>query len=238
MSTLVLTPETRVSSIAANYPASLRMMEALGLDYCCGGKLPLADAADKAGLSVDAAIAVLQAAITQDAPTGLERNWQTASLDALMAHIIETHHTYMHRELPRLAMLMERVLRAHGAHHGEMLEALSRQVTSLKEELEAHLRKEEEVTFPAIAHMISGHFDAAALETIAELQDEHEGAGAIIAAIRDITDDFTLPEDACNTFSALYQGLQEMEQDIHQHIHLENNILFPRVHCLGHSCGC
>jgi regulator of cell morphogenesis and NO signaling len=239
METSELTADTTVSSIAANYPASLRMLEALGIDYCCGGKLPLAEAAAKAGVPVETALAVLHTAIAQAvaAPAAGE-DWLHADLDNLMAHILRTHHTYMHHEMSRLEAMLALVVRVHGPNHADVLQPLAAHYAALKRELEAHLRKEEEVTFPAIAKLAAGQVDEAVARTIAELSTEHEAAGELLAAMRADTGDYALPADACTTYGAVYNSLCELEKDIHQHIHLENNILFPRALKLATPCGC
>jgi len=225
-----VTPDMLVREVAAKYPATLRTLEALGIDYCCAGKLPLAEAAAERKLPVETVIAVLEAAIAQasgDEPAG--EDWQHAPFDALTDHIVEKHHTYMHREMPRLEYILSVVARVHGPNHGDVLEPLVGLYAALKAELDEHLKKEEEVTFPAINRLAAGDVDDVVLRTVRELEDEHERAGAVLHRMHEVTRDFAMPDDVCNTYRALYDGLQELEQDIHQHIHLENNILFPRV---------
>lgn len=229
MSLQELTPDTPVCEIAAAYPATLRMMESLGIDYCCGGKNTLRAAAAEAGLSTATVIAVLETTIAQSTRDQAEENWNDAPIDALIAHIIETHHGYMYRELPRLAGIMALVRRVHGPAHGDILEPLAATFTAVKDELEAHLAKEENVVFPAITRIAHGQFDEAALSGACELEAEHEAAGALLHAMHDITHDFAVPDGVCATYEALYRGLQELEADVHRHIHLENNILFPRL---------
>ncbi len=238
MSTITITPETTVSAIAAAYPETLRMFEALGIDYCCGGKLPLADAVGTAKVPLATVIAVLTTAIAQGAANTTARNWQTEPLPALLDEIVTTHHAYLDRELPRLAGLLALVARVHGPNHGDVLQPLLATFTALKNELETHLRKEEDVTFPAIRALHDGTADETARRTITELETEHEAAGEALAAMHRITHDFALPADACNNFTAVYRGLQELEADIHHHIHLENNVLFPRVRAALHTCAC
>ncbi len=236
---LTLTPELPVSAIAATYPVTLRMLEALGIDYCCGGKLPLAEAAAQAGIPVATAIAVLQTAIAQSAGAAMpETNWQQAPLTELMHHIVQTHHAYMHSEMPRLQGLLTLVTRVHGPNHGEVLRPLLEQYLALRHELTVHLKKEEDVTFPAIERLLERGYDETATVTIAELADEHDAAGAVLHAMRKTTANYALPADACATFRAVYDGLQILEADIHRHIHLENNILFPRALQLARECAC
>jgi len=238
MAEIDISPEVTVGAIVAEYPGTMHMLEALGIDYCCGGKLPLAEAAKGANVPVETVVAVLQTAIAQSQQSpAVERNWQLAPLDELMDHIVRTHHVYMHAELPRIGQMLEKVGRAHGAAHGAMLEELSEVFQTLRADLEEHLAKEEEVTFPVIRLLLAGQFDERVQRTVRELEHEHEVAGAALARMREITNDYALPEDACATFAGLYTALQDMERDLHQHIHLENNILFPRVRQLAASYG-
>jgi len=228
-----VTPDTLVREVAAKWPATLRTLEALGIDYCCGGKLPLAAAAAERRLPVGTVIAVLEAAIVQ--ASGAESagdDWQYAPFDALIGHIVEKHHAYMHSEMPRLEYILSVVARVHGPNHGDVLEPLVGLYAALKTELDEHLAKEEQVTFPAIARLVTGEIDEVVLRTVRELEEEHERAGAVLHEMHEATHDFVMPDDVCNTYRALYDGLREMERDIHQHIHLENNILFPRVRAL------
>ncbi|MHB9130303.1 MAG: iron-sulfur cluster repair di-iron protein [Armatimonadota bacterium] len=227
-----------VGAVVAEYPQTMRMLESLGIDYCCGGKMTLAQAAEAAGMPVETVLAVLHTTISQAAQTpSVERNWQTAPLDELTEYILTTHHTFMKSELPRIQQLLDRVLRAHGAKHGEVLEPLVVTFAILRRELEEHLAKEEETTFPAIKLMLSGTANECVRRTLGELEEEHETAGAALARMRHLTHDYQPPEGACNTFRGLYTALQEMEQDLHRHIHLENNILFPRARQLAASLG-
>ncbi|MHB0936392.1 MAG: iron-sulfur cluster repair di-iron protein [Armatimonadota bacterium] len=233
-----ISPEVSVGALVAEYPATMRMLEALGIDYCCGGKLLLAEAAQGANVPVETVVAVLRTAIAQAQQSpAVERNWQQAPLDELMDHIVRTHHTFMHAELPRIGEMLDKVNRAHSAAHGPMLAGLSEVYQTLRAELEAHLAKEEDITFPAIRQLLAGQWDERVQRTVRELEHEHEIAGAALARMREITRDYAMPEDACTTFAGLYTALQDMERDLHQHIHLENNILFPRVRQLAASQG-
>jgi regulator of cell morphogenesis and NO signaling len=225
-----LTPETKVSEVAAHYPAVLRTLEALGIDYCCGGNRTLAEASQSAGMPVERVVAVLKAAITQAAGTPeSEGRWVHAPLDELMQHIVQTHHVYTRAELPRLQEMLALVNQVHGEKYGDLLMPLQEKFLLLKEEIEAHLRKEEEVIFPAIAALLAGRTNGSIAQGIEELESEHDGAGDLLKAMRQITDDYQVPEGVCATYEALYRGLQELEADLHRHIHLENNVLFPRA---------
>jgi regulator of cell morphogenesis and NO signaling len=230
MTQSTLTSEMTVGSVVVAYPVTMRMLESLGIDYCCGGKRTLADAARGAHLPVESLIAVLNTTIAQagQAPA-TERDWQTATLDELMAHIVDVHHTFMHREVPRIADMMARVVRAHGPNHGDVLQPLADTFAALREEIEAHLVDEEERTFPLIRRLIAGQRDPQTAEAVRELEQEHDAAGEALARMREVTHNYQVPADACPTFCGLYDALQELERDLHRHIHLENNILFPRT---------
>jgi regulator of cell morphogenesis and NO signaling len=224
-----------VREIALEQPTSIRVFEHFGIDYCCGGRKPLAEACAAGNLEVDAVIAALEAAAKGPAPSA--DDWTNASLEALSGHIVATHHAYVKRELPRLAVLAEKVVRRHGDTRAE-LPAIQAKLALLDEELTQHLAKEEVVLFPYVAKLERalatgstlprGCFGTVA-NPIAMMTAEHDAAGGLLAEIRDLSLHFTPPVGACPTYCAFYAGLQEFEQDLHQHIHLENNILFPRA---------
>jgi regulator of cell morphogenesis and NO signaling len=224
-----------VREIALEQPTSIRVFEHYGIDYCCGGRKPLAEACAAGNLEVDAVIAALEAAAQGPAPVA--EDWTTASLEKLSAHIVATHHAYVKAELPRLAVLAEKVVRRHGDTQAE-LPLIQTKLALLDEELTHHLMKEEAVLFPYVVKleraletgsaMPHGCFGTVA-NPIAMMTAEHDAATGLIAEIRDLSNDFTTPVGACPTYHAFYDGLREFEQDLHQHIHLENNILFPRA---------
>jgi regulator of cell morphogenesis and NO signaling len=144
----------------------------------------------------------------------------------------------MREALPRLDNLLNTVIGAHGARHGDMLRALRTTFAGLRQEIEMHLMKEEQVLFPYIRQMEESVSRSGAVppmhcgtvrNPVRQMEAEHENAGEALASMRSLTEDYTLPADACPTFAALYEGLQDMEADLHEHIHLENNILFPRA---------
>ncbi len=230
MAQTILTPDIAVGAVVTEYPATVRMFEALGIDYCCGGQRTLKDAAQEAQMPVESLLAVLRTTIAQAQQVpAAERNWQAAPLSELLDHIITVHHAFMHRELPRIAQLMERVNRAHGAKHGDLLTPLAETFTALRTEIAAHLTDEEERAFPMIRRLAAGMVDTQVAQAVSALEHEHDVAGKALARLRAITHDYQVPTDACATYCALYDGLQALERDLHQHIHLENNILFPRT---------
>lgn len=231
-------PETTVRELVGHYPAARRVFEEHGIDYCCGGNKSLSAAAEESETDLNELIGEVAEVIGAPPAPGDERNWYEASLTELASHIVERHHNFLKRELPRLETLIARVTNAHGEHHGEMLESLREVYLSLKGELDAHLQKEELVLFPyvtAAEAFRNGAGDRPPMHCgtvqnpIVQMECEHENAGGALEELRQLTDDYTLPDDACPSFAALYEGLQQLEADLHNHIHLENNILFPRA---------
>jgi regulator of cell morphogenesis and NO signaling len=224
-----------VREIALEQPSSIRVFERFGIDYCCGGRKPLNEACVAGNIQVDAVIAALEAAARNPKPAG--DDWSRSSLASLSAHIVATHHAYVKKELPRLAGLAQKVVHRHGATQAE-LPLIQAKLALLDEELTRHLVKEEVILFPYIAKLERaiaedtpkphGCFGTVA-NPIAMMTQEHDAAGTLLAEIRTLSSNFTTPQDACPTYHAFYDGLREFEQDLHLHIHLENNILFPRA---------
>jgi regulator of cell morphogenesis and NO signaling len=224
-----------VRDAVVKYPETKKALERLGIDYCCGGNNNLLEAAAEKGLDAVALGKALTES-TSKAASNAVKDWSKASATELAHHILDTHHVFMKRELPRLEDLSEKVLKAHGESHGKMLESLRRTFLGLKEEIEMHLVKEEEILFPLITDLDSSaqlggpppvSHCGSVQNPIHQMKYEHDAAGAALAEMRRITEGYGLPEDACPSFVALYEGLQALERDLHEHIHLENNILFP-----------
>ncbi|MGD1107286.1 MAG: iron-sulfur cluster repair di-iron protein [Terracidiphilus sp.] len=224
-----------VREIALEQPHSIRVFELFGIDYCCGGRKSLAEACIARGVSVDAVQAALDSAA--NAAASLPVDWSQSPLQALIEHIVATHHSYVKAELPRLAALAQRVVNRHGDTQPH-LPALQKIIAQLDHELTHHLAKEENVLFPYVAVLeaamaFGGAIPDACFGTVANpiamMTSEHDAAGALLADIDRLSDHFTTPAGACPTYHAFYDGLKEFEQDLHQHIHLENNILFPRA---------
>jgi regulator of cell morphogenesis and NO signaling len=224
-----------VREIALQQPTSIRVFEQFGIDYCCGGRKPLAEACAASNLDLDAVLAALEAAAQGEAPAA--ENWTSASQEALSGHIVATHHAYIKSELPRLAGLAERVVRRHGDTQAE-LPLIQAKLAELDEELTHHLMKEEAVLFPYVTKLERalatgstlphGCFGTVA-NPIAMMTAEHDAATGLLAEIRELSHRFTTPAGACPTYHAFYDGLREFERDLRQHIHLENDILFPRA---------
>lgn len=217
-----LTEQKTVGEIAAQWPASARIFEKFNIDYCCGGNVSLEAACAGRGIAPDRLRQELEAAA---APTdGEQRDWRAVSLDELIDHILTRYHAVLKTELPRLSRLLAKVAAAHGAKHADSLAPLGETFEGLRQELESHMMKEEMVLFPMIRLG-----SASVGNPIRVMEHEHDSAGRALQAMRSITGNYTLPDDACNSYRALFAGLQDLEADLHQHIHLENNILFPRA---------
>lgn len=229
--------QTTVRDLAGKFPQTLPVFEAKGIDYCCGGGKSLADAAAEQGVDLASLLDALNRALgeaeTKFKPA--EKDWYKAPLGELVDHIVSVHHGYMKTALPRLRSLVPTVLKAHGAQHGDMLRQVQSLFQALDAEISSHLMKEEQVLFPYLAALESCGAEkphacfGSARYPIRQMEFEHEGAGEALAKLREVTHDYALPADACPTFKAMYDELQRMEADLHQHIHLENNILFPRA---------
>lgn len=226
----LLNPETTVGRIVAERPESSRLFESLGIDYCCGGKKPLAKACQEKNLDVADVVSKLEAALAA-ANSACDQRWLEKPMTELIAHILEEHHGFLRREVPRLQFLAEKVARVHGPNH-EYLVRLHDVVEVFAAEINAHMPKEEMILFPRIAEAEAGGAEGMGCGLagpIRQMEHEHDGAGDCLAQMRELTDGFQPPMDACNTWRALYAGLADLESDMHRHVHEENNILFPRA---------
>lgn len=224
---MTITEQTPVADIAAALPSSVRVFQRHGVDFCCGGKRPLGQVCTEQGLSFAELAGAIEAAAAEPAP---ERDWTGAPLDALIDHIIATYHDPLREELPRLQAMATKVQRVHGAH-AAYLARVEQIVTELAADLLAHMHKEELVLFPAIRG-IANHPGPESLwlaAPISVMEREHDVAGALLAELREITTNYDAPAWACQTFRALFNGLDELERAMHLHVHLENNVLFPRA---------
>jgi regulator of cell morphogenesis and NO signaling len=233
---MTLTPTKTVGEIAAELPNATREFEKLGIDYCCGGSRTLGEACTAANISVDEALVRLQKglAATQSSEG---TDWQQQMLGDLIRHITGTHHVFVREESPRIEALTAKVVGVHGKNHAELLQ-VQEIFSALAQELRVHLMKEEQVLFPYVVRMeesvLAGEPAPPAMfgtvvNPVRMMMQEHDGAGDALRSLRSVTRDYTLPEDACISYRTLYQALQGFEADLHQHIHLENNILFPRA---------
>jgi regulator of cell morphogenesis and NO signaling len=213
-----------LGDLVAEVPARAAVLDRLGLDYCCHGDRPLAVACETAGIPVDAVTAELAglggAADTRDYPDDPA---------ALADHIEAVHHGYLHRELPELVTLAEKVAGVHGERHPE-LDDVRRLVIEVQSELDPHLQKEERVLFPAVRALAAGQgeFTFGTIgNPIRMMAAEHDRAGELLADLRSVSGGYRVPDDGCASYRSLYERLEHLEADTHRHIHLENNVLFP-----------
>jgi regulator of cell morphogenesis and NO signaling len=211
-----------LADIVLERPAAAQVLQRLGLDYCCGGRQSLREACAERGLDPGTVAVFLEHDV--DPAAALEaRDWRTAPLAELCAHIVDEHHRRLRWELPRLSELAERAAAVHGDVRPQ-LHDLSRELAALRAELEEHIDEEERELFPALA--AGGALDAAQLE---QLLHEHDDAGARLRRLRELGGDYATEQALCATHRSLLQGLHGLELDLHQHVHEENNILFPRA---------
>jgi regulator of cell morphogenesis and NO signaling len=237
----VLDVNMTVGRLVAERPRAARTLERLGIDYCCGGKRPLSEVCAERGMDARA----LLDAVTADECGGEggpgacrpeERDWSKAGLAELCDHIEATHHAYLREELPRLSALIAKVASVHGEREPD-LHALARVFRDFRMELEAHMAKEDQVLFPMIrrleeADTLPSFHCGSVNNPIRVMEFEHDNAGAALARMRELTRDYTPTPEACNTYRVMLDSLAVLEKDMHQHVHKENNILFPRASAL------
>ncbi len=212
-----LTPEAIVSDIAATLPGAAEVFRKSGISFCCGGNIPLSEAAARKGIAADALLGQLQAlrdAAGRNAPE---------DTPALIDHILSRYHDTHRAELEWLIPLAHRVERVHGDHEEAPL-GLTEALLALQDELVGHMQKEEEVLFP----MMRQGSDPMVVHPIAVMRGEHDDTTALLQGIEHVTHDLTLPVGACGSWTALYTGLRKLTEDVVAHIHLENTVLFPR----------
>jgi regulator of cell morphogenesis and NO signaling len=226
-----------VRELAVETPGATRIFEKLKIDYCCGGGKSLGTACAVAGADVDEVVRLLGEA-TNTEPHGVAPlNFQSMSVSDLTAYIIRKHHDFTREEIKRLQALLTKVCSVHGENHPE-LSGINVIFESLRDELEPHMIKEERILFPFMVALEMAHNDGAAPpkppfgsvgNPIRMMMNEHDSAGTNLREMRELSNGFEVPPDVCISYSTLYEALFNFEQDLHQHIHLENNILFPRA---------
>lgn len=226
-------PHSIVGELVARQPNRSRVFQELGIDFCCGGKKSLEEVCTKHGLDLENVVARLEAC----GPGGGSADPAHAAelpVDQLADYIVDHHHAFLRRELPRLFRMTEKVARVHGGAD-ERLATLHAVFTGFAQELGDHMMKEEKILFPAIRSCASGGtvHGCGIQQPIRVMEFEHDRAGESLRQMRELTDGFVPPDWACNTYRAMLDGLQELEADMHRHVHLENHVLFPRALALA-----
>jgi len=226
-----------VAEHAIEHPSSKRVFEKLKIDYCCGGKISLAEACENKNISVTDLSGLLEAEEQRALDTFSEPDHSAMSLASLSDYIVRKHHVFTRDEDARIAALLEKVCGVHGTREPKLLE-IQMIFGTLRLELENHMLKEERMLFPYISLMESSlafglPVPPAPFGTtrnpVRVMITEHDAAAEQLRAIRELSDDFQPPEWACPTYRALLEALEGLEKDLFRHIHLENNILFPKA---------
>ena len=226
-----------VRDLALEIPAATRIFEKLGIDYCCGGHKSLEEACVAAHLSAEEVMDSLLSAERRAGAAGKDRIWQAVPLADLIAHINSTHHKYTREEIARLGPLLDKVCSVHGQNHSELLD-IRASFRGLAEELSTHMMKEETVLCPYVVRMEEAVIQKDPIlpppfgtvqNPVTMMMNEHDDAGKALRAMRQSSAGYQPPADTCISYQTLYKALADFEADLHQHVHLENNILFPRA---------
>lgn len=230
-----------VGEIAAGMPISIRVFEAWKIDYCCGGTMPMTKACERAGKSVDAFVAELEALATVEPG----RDWTKGTLDHIASSICTMYHDYTRQELATLQPIANKVLGVHGDRHPELADVVTL-IAEVADDMLPHMLKEEQVLFPYVTQLeqaANSHrpaptpFFGTVKNPVRKMMLEHDRVGELLVTLRKITDDFTPPESACFSYRELYRRLTDFEAKTHEHIHIENNIYFPRAVELEDNAG-
>jgi regulator of cell morphogenesis and NO signaling len=234
---MILSLEKTVRDLALEMPQATRVLEKLKIDYCCGGDKPLGEACATAGVEVANLERMLEEAGQAEVQGNGSLDFQQATLSELIGHILDKHHVYTKSEMARLEPLVDKVIGAHGENHPE-LRQIGEVFQTLCSDLKPHMFKEEEILFPYILEMERASQQnrpapfapfGTVNNPVRMMMMEHETVGEILRELRAFSSNYTVPADGCISYQTLYQALEAFEQDLHLHIHLENNILFPRA---------
>lgn len=227
--------QTQVGQIARSNYKTVEVFEKLKIDFCCGGDVSLEEACRRKNANAEEVLGTLRKVmgITQ----GENDRIQSLPLDQLIDHIISVHHSYVLESVPVLQKYLHKIADVHGDHHPELYE-VEDSFNQAAVNLLQHMQKEEKILFPWIKQMLlskagNTHFPGAGNATvqspISVMKQEHEAEGDRFERLSNMTNNYSIPEDACNSYNYAFQKLKEFEQDLHRHIHLENNILFPEA---------
>lgn len=237
-----LLPAQTLGVLVARDSRRVKVFDDFNLDFCCGGQETLRDACRRKELDLEEVLQRLnEIKDLQDPILGPNEAWHQLSLIELVDNIESTHHSYLKRELPILEKLSSKVAKVHGKRDSRLLE-LAFLFRNFKQELEQHTFKEEVVLFPYIRDLASSkEVPLSKFGTVANpiscMETEHDSAASTLTRIRDLTGEFTAPENACDSWRSLYQGLKQLDGDLRVHIHKENNLLFPGAVALEEELG-
>jgi regulator of cell morphogenesis and NO signaling len=220
---MTIDTDKTVGQLAAEHPPVTMVFSRHHIDYCCGGGVSLREACERRGLDLAVVLDEIQRTLASPAPS--EERWDEAPFEALIEHIVTVYHGSLREELPRLESMARKVCETHRDKEPEMLPELLSVYVGLKAELDEHMMKEEQILFPMIARGQGFMADA----PISVMEHEHDSAARALRRLRQLTNDYRVPAEACTTWRALWHGLAALEEALHRHIHLENNILFPRA---------
>jgi len=232
---MFLDPAKTVREVAVSFPQATRVFEKTKIDYCCGGDQLLGDACAKAGIDLHTLAQMLEASVSAAKASSVD--FQQLSLANLINYILDKHHVYTRDEMQRLEGLVEKVVHAHAANHPELL-SMRDLLQQLFAELRGHMFKEEQILFPFVVQLEQSRLQnrpapfapfGTVSNPIRMMLVEHDNAGDLLRELRKLSRGYRVPEDACASYRTLYKALEAFEQDLHQHIHLENNILFPKA---------
>ncbi|HEY5691828.1 MAG TPA: iron-sulfur cluster repair di-iron protein [Cyclobacteriaceae bacterium] len=225
MHTETQSPEMSVAEVAIQFPHALKVFNKYRIDYCCGGQRSFDEACNKAGVTSGK---VWEEITTDTKHAGTSINFKKWSPSLLVDYILDQHHAYVKEGIPMLYELLDKICNVHGEAHPELYHVRDK-FQRLAEELIEHMNKEERVLFPAIKMMLENPSRIPLEQPLSVMMREHEGAGNLIKEIRQLTSNYTLPSDVCTTYSVTFRKLEEFDNDLMQHIHLENNILFEKI---------
>ena len=240
---VTISSTTKVRDVALELPQSTRLFEKFKIDYCCGGDQPLDAACTSAGVNVQDMLELIEQFTQTPAGGNGTPDLRKATVTELISYILDKHHIFTKEEMARLEPLADKVVGAHGANHSELL-ALRDLMRQLFEDLRPHMFKEEQILFPFIIALDNAHEQNRSApfapfgtvnNPIRMMLAEHDTAGEILCQVRKLSADYQVPADACISFKTFYKALEAFEQDLHQHIHRENKLLFPKAVALEAS---
>ena len=219
--------------MAENYKTAA-IFKRYRIDFCCNGNRTIADVTQSKGIDEEKLLSELNEVMAEKVQG--EIDFKSFPIDLLADYVEKTHHRYIEQRIPEITPFLSKVARVHGANHPELLE-VEQLFTETAQDLAAHVKKEELMLFPYIRQMVKSSMGnkvrpktalGSATEYIEQMEEEHDAEGERFRRISELTDNYTPPADACRTYMVTFDMLKEFEEDLHRHIHLENNILFPK----------